>query len=244
VSIAFDDNRDDRTERRVTARAMIRAGALATMFGVVGSGPVALFVVERTHPQPEWVDGATFAHAYHPIQILPYLLGFALVSGLLLLLTGIHAAAEEPMRPRATLALVFGGVFASMVFLNYVVQTTFVPALVRDVANARMIAAFSMRNPASLGWGLEMWGYGLLGVATWLVAPVFGRARIDRAASTAFVANGAMSVAGALWTTLDPGWVLTLPGLIAFAAWNVVLFVMAALALAAFRRPSHADAPC
>ena len=38
------------------------------------------------------------------------------------------------------------------------------------------------------------------------------------------------------WTTARPGWVMTTFGLVAFAGWNLLLAVMAALALAAFRR--------
>ena len=77
-------------------------------------------------------------------------------------------------RPVTQAALVFTGVYAALVALNYVVQTTFVPALVThgDIADAPLIAAFTMAQPRSLAWGLEMWGYGFLGLATWLVAPV------------------------------------------------------------------------
>ncbi len=118
--------------------------------------------------------------------------------------------------------------------LNYVLQTTVVPELARDVdANASLIGAFSMSNPRSLGWALEMWGYGALGVATWLVAPVFAR---HRAATWAFVANGPISIVGAAWTAARPGWELSAPGLIAFAMWNVLVVVMAATALSALRR--------
>ena len=42
----------------------------------------------------------------------------------------------------------------------------------------------------------------------------------------------------ALLTAARPGWVMSPPGLIAFASWNVLVVVMAALALAVFRRRS------
>lgn len=90
-----------------------------------------------------------------------------------------------------------------------VVQTTFLPELARhyDEANASIISAFSMANPTSLAWGLEMWGWGILGVSTSLVAPVFHGIRHAGATVLAFAVNvtGPISVAGALWTVVHPG---------------------------------------
>jgi hypothetical protein len=59
---------------------------------------------------------------------------------------------------------------------------------------------------------------------------------IERAARISFIANGPVSIAGAFWTALQPGWVMTLAGWIAFAAWNALVIAMAVLALVAFRR--------
>lgn len=84
-----------------------------------------------------------------------------------------------------------------------------------------------------------MWGWGLFGVASWLVAPVLRDSRLGRAASFALVANGPVSIAGALLTVLAPGWVMTAPGMVAFVLWNVLVFVMAALALAAMPAPRN-----
>jgi hypothetical protein len=83
-----------------------------------------------------------------------------------------------------------------------------------------------MANPRSLGWGLEMWGYAVLGVATWLTAPVFGNTRTGRWTRAVFVANGPLSIAGAMATALSPGWVLRPVGLGAFAAWNILSVAM------------------
>jgi hypothetical protein len=128
-----------------------------------------------------------------------------------------------------------------MVFFNYVVQTTFVPGLVRGYTDldAHAVSAFAMANPRSLAWALEMWGYGFLGVATWLVAPVFAGNAVERATAHAFRANGVVSVIGALWTALQPGWVFTPARYLAFGAWNVLVFAMAALAQASLARREH-----
>lgn len=137
-----------------------------------------------------------------------------------------------------SIALVFVWIYACFVFLNYVLQTTFVPSLASRYSpmDAPMLAALTMSNPRSLAWGIEMWGYAFLGVATWLVAPVFRGGRTARATWIAFALNGPLSIAGAVATVLAPGWEMTLGGLVAFGAWNVLLAVMASLVLVVTRR--------
>ena len=93
-----------------------------------------------------------------------------------------------------------------------------------------------MSNPKSLGWGLEMWGYGFLGVATWLVAPVFSRAPVERWTARAFIANGPVSIVPAFATAFAPGWELSTLGLISFGVWNLLVLAMAPLAMVALQR--------
>jgi hypothetical protein len=221
-------------------------GAAGTLLGVLISGPLAVAFVSATRPQPPWQSAEVFARNYHPIQIVPYLGGIVLVAALVALIASIHAMARAEQKVRTQVALVFTGVFATLIFFNYVVQTTFLPELARryEEKNASIIAAFSMANPTSLAWGIEMWGWGFLGAATWLVAPAFRGSRLERATALTFIANGPASIFGALWTVVRPGWVMTSAGLVAFASWNVLLALMAALALIAFRgrRRGHASA--
>jgi MFS family permease len=220
-----------------SARRLGVYGAVATLLGIVLSGPLALLVVNQVHPQPPWDRPALLASHYHPIQTLPFLAGFILVGGLVLLVVSLHSMARAELRPFTRCGVVLTAVFASFILLNYTIQTTFVPHLLEHYSdeNAALLTAFSMVNPTSLAWGLEMWGYGFLGVATWLVAPVLGESRLGRAASRLFVANGVVSVVSAVWTAVQPGWVMTIGGYVGFAAWNILLFAMAALALAALR---------
>jgi len=207
------------------------------LVGIILSGPVSLALV-ALHPQPPWTGPEAFARAYHPIQALPYFTGFLLVGGSLYLVAALQALAPPPLRARATAALAFASAFAALIFFNYIVQTTFVPALVRSpsAASAPLISAFALSNPRALGWALEMWGYAVLGVATWLIAPVLSEhGRAGRAAAALFVANGPVSIAGGVWTALSPGWVMTAPGFALFAGWNLLMLAMAALTIAALR---------
>jgi hypothetical protein len=207
-------------------------GAIVTLAGIVLSGPVSLLLV-RLHPQPGWRGAEAFVRAYHPIQTLPYFTGFILVGGSLFLISALQALAPAAVRARAAAALGFAAAFAGMIFFNYVVQTTFVPALVREYRpeEGPIIAAFSLSNPRALGWGLEMWGYAVLGVATWLVAPAFNDfGRLGRVTGSLFVANGPISILGAVLTARDPGWVLSPAGFVLFGLWNLLMLVMMTLA--------------
>jgi hypothetical protein len=213
------------------------AGAVVTVAGILLSGPISMALVQL-HPQPAWTGPDAFARAYHPIQALPYFTGFFLVGGSVYLISALHTIAREATRTRATAALAFAAAFAALIFFNYVVQTTFIPALVqsRSPESGPLIAAFALSNPRALGWAIEMWGYAVLGVATWLIAPVLAdHGRAGRIAAALFVANGPVSIIGAIWTALSPGWVMTSAGLAMFAGWNLLMLVMVALVIPALR---------
>jgi hypothetical protein len=81
-----------------------------------------------------------------------------------------------------------------------------------------------------------MWGWGLFGVATWLVAPIFRGSRLERVTAWAFVLNGLMSIAGALITSIDLTWVMTAPGMVNYVVWNILMMVLATLVIASLRR--------
>jgi MFS family permease len=220
-------------------------GAVATLVGILLSGPIGLLVVSAVHPSPPWQDAATYAQSYAPIQTLPFFGGFLLVGGYVVLMAAIYQIAQEEKKAATLTAVMFTAVFATLIFFNYVNQTTFVPALARDYKPeyAPIISTFALANPRALCWAIEMWGYALLGVATWLAAPIFGRDRLERVTAALMVLNGVLSIAGGFVTSLDLAWVMTLPGLMSYAGWNVVVFALSAcVAVALHRRQVHARA--
>lgn len=212
-------------------RDAVTRSAIAMIAGILLSGPLALLVVALVHPQPAWRDAATFADAFHPVQLLPYAFGFLLIGGCIALVASLAAIAPGP---RANLALALAAAFGALILLNYILQTTFVPALVRPFHDdqAPLVAALTMVNPRSLAWALEMWGYAVLGVALWLLAGVLH----SRAVAIAIAANGIVSLAGGVLTALLPGWEITVAGGIAFAAWNALMIVLGILVIVAVRR--------
>jgi hypothetical protein len=59
--------------------------------------------------------------------------------------------------------------------MNYVCQTTFIPALAPHYRPAYegLVDAFSITNPRSLAWAIEMWGYALLRLRASLLVLIF-----------------------------------------------------------------------
>lgn len=212
-------------------------GAIATIPGILLSSPVAVVLIGRTYPQPPWQGVPAFVEHFHPLQTAPFFAGFLLVGGYLAAMVGLHLTAAPRHRPRTLLALGFTTAFTALIFFNYIVQTTFIPALVRQYEPAYdpIIGALTMSNPIALSWAIEMWGYGLLGVATWIAAPAFDQGNRERWLRRLMVLNGATSVAGALATAVDAAWVLTPAGLLAYALWNVLIVAISVMLVQAFR---------
>lgn len=226
---------DGETDAALLYRRTVQ-GCIGTLLGIVASGPLAVALVEATHPQPAWSGAERFSQSFHPVQVVPYAGGLLLVLSLLLLLASL--AVQQRDGARAALALLTSAVFAALICLNYALQTSYVPALAGSFApaDAPLLAMLSMSNPRSLAWAIEMWGWGFAGIATWLLASVFDRTPLERATRATFVANGVVSALGTLSAVLWPGWMMTGPGLVAFAGWNLLLALLASLTWAAFRR--------
>jgi len=182
-----------------------------------------MLIVSRTAPQPAWESAEGFARHYASIQALPYVLGFLLLAGFVWFIAACFALAAATLRVRATAAVVFTAVYAAMVFTNYTFQVGYVPRVLGE--SPAVAAGITMANPSSLGWFLEMFGYAAMGVATWLVAPAFGGSARGLTIRWLLIANGVVSIIGALCTALFDRWVFSTAGLVSFTGWNVLVFV-------------------
>ena len=211
----------------------VSISAVIVLCGVVFSGPVAVGLVSLLAPQPPWQDTETFARNYSWVQSLPYVFGFLIVGGFILLMSSLNGTGPERFRPLEVTAIAFTGVFASLVFANYVLQTTFIP---QWISHCDPIVGFvTMANPRSLGWSLELYGYGVLGIATAFIAPLFDGHGRQRAIKIFLWANCVVSVASAALLPLVPGWVLTNWGMAAGATWNILVAILMVLLMLEFR---------
>jgi hypothetical protein len=199
----------------------LRTAAALVVVGAVLSGPVAMVVVTQVSPQPAWAGVGVFADHYHPVQALPYLLGYILLSGFVCFSAACHALAAAPLRTRTAAALVFTGIYAALVFTNYTIQLGFIPRILNE--RPAYLSALTMANPASFAWFLEMFGYAAMGAATWLVATAFRGSRRADAIRYLLVANGVLSIVGAACTAMYDRWVFSTAGMVSFAVWNALI---------------------
>jgi hypothetical protein len=234
-----------RADERVFAARTGIYGAILMLIGILLSGPVGILIVTAVHPQPAWPSARAVADNYHAIQTLPFFFGFVLIIGCDLLIAALYRLADEKDKTRALLAVICAAAFTGLISFNYLCQTTFVPALLTSYRpeNDAVVAALSLVNPRSLSWAIEMWGWGLLGLATWLIAPTFHGSRLERATAGMCILNGIVSIVGAAITAADLGWVMTVPGYVNFVAWNVLMVVLAVLAILSLSRRSSFRAP-
>ncbi|ULQ51772.1 hypothetical protein [Flavihumibacter fluvii] len=180
---------------------LISNGAIIALIGFITSGPLGLILVKLIKPQPAWISAAVFAANYHFVQDIPYYFGFLLIAGMLMIAAGhyLHyTGVNRPVKFQLLLALLLTTAFASLIFFNYICQTTFIRhlAIHYTAQNDSIIATFTMANPMSLSWAVEMWGYGILSIAT------------------------------IVFSILDMNWVLTTIGLIAYMVWNILMIGM------------------
>jgi hypothetical protein len=216
------------TPAHSAGRRMAIRGAAVAIAGLLLSGPVSFALLAMIRKSVAWQGAPHFVENFYRLQVAPFFFGFVLVIGCLMLFAGLHALATDDQRPRSTMSLLLAAAFGSLTTFNYLCQTTFIPAITQHYGPAYegVIDAFSITNPRSLAWAIEMWSYALLGGATWFVAGMFGGTRPRRLLSRLLVVNGAASVAGAIAAAADMSWLTTPIGVGVYMAWNVLMLAI------------------
>jgi hypothetical protein len=115
-----------------------------------------------------------------------------------------------------------------VVFINYIIQTTYIPYLATHYPpeTASILPAFTMANPGSFAWALEMYGWGGIGLSFILMAFTFDKNRSGTLLKTLFLINGCCSVVSALITSFDMTWLFTSAGLSALVIWNLLVLII------------------
>jgi hypothetical protein len=94
------------------------------------------------------------------------------------------------------------------------------------IKNETMVEILAVLNARSIFWFIEMTGYGFLGLATWTAAALFENNGRQKAIKQLCIWNGVISVFGTVLTFIFKGWVLSIPGLICYMAWNILVMVL------------------
>jgi hypothetical protein len=213
---------------------MMIFSAYLVIAGSFLSGPGGYLIVNLANPI-SWTNVSAFAAQYHYIQTLPYWFGFLYLAGFILFISICSTLMMEKNRYLGNSALITTSIFAALIGINYLLQVGYVPkAIARP---NEILAAFTMNNPNSICWILEMFGWGFLGVALWLVISAFDNFKFGKIIKGLIILNGAGSVvAAALAALLPSSLLLQIPGLIAYFAWNILIWVIMVLVVIDLRK--------
>lgn len=208
---------------------LISLGSLTALVGFILSGPVGFLLVQIIQPQPAWTSATNFVANYNSLQNIPYWFGFILVGGMLIFSAAhyLNAYEEKPLdKLQILLALIWTTIFAALVFFNYICQTGFIHHLASHYKPEydTVISTLSMSNPNSLSWSIEMWGYAILGIATWLLSAFYRKK--NKPIYALLIANGIVSLLSAVLFTISEKWLLTTSGLIGYFFWNLLMIVL------------------
>jgi hypothetical protein len=228
-----------------TYGGLISIGALIALIGFITSGPLGFVLVKLVSPQPPWTSPAEFAANYNVIQDVPYYFGLLLIGGMIMLIAGHYLSYEEDNKSVKfilMLSVVLATIFSALISFNYICQTIYVRHLALNYGPEydTAIGMLTMANPSSLCWAIEMSGYGVLGVATWLMAGYYTNK--NQPIRWFLISNGILSTTGVILCVINISWVMTTWGLIAYMAWNALMIVLVVLIYTDTRRRLNVSA--
>jgi hypothetical protein len=154
------------------------------------------------------------------IQPFATIIGFLLTPSFLVVMVCIHCYAPERKKVFSLAGLSFALMYATLISLNYFIQLTFVNQSTFDVS------VFSMTNPQSMMWVIEILGYFFMGLATLFAAPVFDSGRIEKIIRWLFIINGILGIGALIGYGLNVPLEIMLGGLI---VWDIVMPASTAL---------------
>lgn len=194
-------------------------------------GPVSVLITQMIHPMPIWSGADQFIEHYHKSHSISIFFGFLLLYGFVRFIAASFSLREKINMDSLVAALIFTSIYAAFTGFNYVVNTSYIPHVFDEFKEATTI--FSMSNPKSLCWSLEMYGYGFLGLASLLIAPNF------KEYSSIFLLlriNGYISILGAALTFFSLSWVLSTLGMVFYIGWNVLIITIMLLVIIKFEK--------
>jgi len=175
------------------------------------SGPVSAIVTIYEGERP-WHDAQSYAGHADWLQQTPLWIGFALEAASVLLVVRMASLAFERHRTRSLLSIVVVAIYAAVITVNFALQITSVPV--------------QMTNRTTPISALEIFGYGVLGIATAVLAEAIPtHTRRKRMIRWLLRSNGVLSLGGLIVTSASLGWVQTAAGLASFVGWNLLIVV-------------------
>jgi len=212
---------------------LLRLGAMLQIIAIVLLGPLFVKIIAAISPQPPWAGMETYIAHYSLLQSIPYWGGFILIIGNILFVVSSGRLSNIKETALYPLALITVTIYSSLVALNYTLQVAYIPAAVQS--SSLGIELFSMDNPNSIAWSIEMYAYAILGIAMWLVSPSFRGNRVKDLIRYLLVFDAIISISGAFFAIVFIGGMLDEGSLVGYYFWNLLILVIAFLILYEYR---------
>lgn len=205
-----------------------RNAVYLNIFGIIFSGLVFPLITTIFYPQPQWQNAELFIESFHPLQTATFFCGYFLVIGSLFTFIALYLTSNETHKMWALSGLAINVVFTALVFLNYIIQTTYIPYLSTNnpPETSSVLAVFSMANPGSLAWALEMYGWGGIGLSFVFMAFIFENNKLQQTLKILFLVNGISSCISAIITSVNMNWLFSPAGFAALIIWNLLVLVI------------------
>lgn len=205
-----------------------RISIYLNMFGIVFSGLIFPVLSQLFAPQPMWKDAQLFIANFHPLQTVTFFFGFFLVIGSLMTFIVLTLLSIREKSFYALTGLSINILFTAVVFLNYIIQTTYIPYLASNnpPEASLILPAFTMANPGSFAWALELYGWGGIGLSFLFMSKIFGEVKHEKILKILFIINGSCSIITALVTSIDMNWIFSIYGFMSLIVWNVLVFII------------------
>lgn len=161
------------------------------------------------------------------ITVPSLIFGFILVPCFISMLACLHHYCPPERKVFSLLGLVFAIHYGCLISFNYILQLSLAQ---QPISGGEF---FSITNPNSMFFVIEMLGYFFLGLATIVVLPVFGKSRLERVIQSLFLLNGILGIGGLIGFIWQLDMRILLAGLL---VWNVIMPVAAGLMVFYFRK--------
>lgn len=208
------------------------------ILGIILSGLLFPILSTMFFPQPQWVSPELFIKSFHPIQTATFFCGYFLITGSLLTFISLYLKCDDNKKVFMFSALLINVIFSVIVFLNYIIQTTYIPYLAMNnpVETNTILPALTMSKAGSLAWALEMYGWGGIGLSFIMASPIFGNTKIETYLKYLFIINGICSVSAAIMTSINMNWIFSFAGFASLIIWNVLVLIIDILLLRYFKQ--------
>lgn len=148
------------------------------------------------------------------IEIPSLVLGFVLAPFFIAFAVCIHYFFGKKTSLYSLLGIIFAVMYGVLICFNYYLQLTLMQ---KDIPGLDL---FSMKNPNSIMWVIEVLGYFFMGLSTLVMAPILGTTVAEKVVKLAFILNGFLGIGGLIGYALNFPLGIMLVGLL---LWNIIM---------------------